>query len=109
MPAQQLYSIQDIIRSRLSITCIIEVGRISQPMKIHNAFCNGQGGLMIIQAHGVKKIYRTGQLRVEALSGIDLTVAQGEIVAIMGQSGCGKTTLLNCLSGLDSIDEGDVY
>jgi ABC-type lipoprotein export system ATPase subunit len=57
----------------------------------------------------VKKIYRTGHLRVEALSGINLEVEQGEMVAIMGQSGCGKTTLLNCLSGLDTIDEGDIY
>jgi ABC-type lipoprotein export system ATPase subunit len=67
-----------------------------------------KGRLMIIQAHHVKKIYRTGQLRVEALAGIDLEITQGEMVAIMGQSGCGKTTLLNCLSGLDTIDEGDV-
>ena len=63
----------------------------------------------IIQAKGVKKIYRTGQLRVEALSNIDLSIAQGEMVAMMGPSGCGKTTLLNCLSGLDSIDEGDIF
>jgi ABC-type lipoprotein export system ATPase subunit len=64
---------------------------------------------MIIQAHNVKKIYRTGQLRVEALSAIDMAVEQGEMVAIMGQSGCGKTTLLNCLSGLDTIDEGEIF
>jgi ABC-type lipoprotein export system ATPase subunit len=63
----------------------------------------------IIQAQQVKKIYRTGQLRVEALSNINLTVEQGEMIAIMGQSGCGKTTLLNCLSGLDTIDEGDIF
>src|SRR5438067_6811919 len=63
----------------------------------------------IIQARNVKKIYRNGHLRVEALKGIDMSVASGEIVAIMGQSGCGKTTLLNCLSGLDTIDEGDVF
>ena len=64
---------------------------------------------MIIQASNVKKLYRTGKLRVEALSGIDLAVEEGEMVAIMGQSGSGKTTLLNCLSGLDSIDEGEVF
>ena len=64
---------------------------------------------MIIQAKNVKKIYRNGQLRVEALAGINMAIASGEMVAIMGQSGCGKTTLLNCLSGLDSVDEGDVF
>ncbi|HTK10334.1 MAG TPA: ABC transporter ATP-binding protein [Ktedonobacteraceae bacterium] len=64
---------------------------------------------MIIQAQQVKKLYRTGRVRVEALSGVDLEVEQGEMVAIMGQSGSGKTTLLNCLSGLDTIDEGDVF
>lgn len=64
---------------------------------------------MIIKAQHVKKIYRNGQLRVEALNDISLEIAEAEIVAIMGPSGCGKTTLLNCLSGLDTIDEGDVY
>jgi putative ABC transport system ATP-binding protein len=63
----------------------------------------------IIEAHNVRKIYRNGQLRVEALNNIDLEVAQGEMVAIMGPSGCGKTTMLNCLSGLDNIDTGDIF
>ncbi len=63
----------------------------------------------IILARGVKKIYRSGQLRVEALRSIDMEVAKGEMVAIMGPSGCGKTTLLNCVAGLDTIDEGDIF
>jgi putative ABC transport system ATP-binding protein len=63
----------------------------------------------MIQARGVKKIYRSGQLRVEALRSIDMEVAKGEMVAIMGPSGCGKTTLLNCLAGLDTVDEGDIF
>ena len=63
----------------------------------------------IIQAKQLRKIYRSGQLRVEALSNIDLGVEAGEMVAIMGPSGCGKTTLLNCLSGLDTVDEGDIF
>src|SRR5713226_9445021 len=63
----------------------------------------------MIQARGVKKIYRSGQLRVEALRSIDMEVAKGEMVAIMGPSGCGKTMLLNCLAGLDTIDEGDIF
>ncbi len=64
---------------------------------------------MIIKAKNVKKIYRSGQLRVEALVDINMEVVEGEMVAIMGPSGCGKTTLLNCLSGLDTIDEGDIF
>ncbi|HEY1348444.1 MAG TPA: ABC transporter ATP-binding protein [Ktedonobacteraceae bacterium] len=63
----------------------------------------------IIRAQGVKKMYRSGQLRVEALHQIDLEVRRGEMIAIMGPSGCGKTTLLNCLAGLDTIDEGEIF
>lgn len=63
----------------------------------------------IIQAQNVRKMYRSGQLRVEALREIDLDVTRGEMVAIMGPSGCGKTTLLNCLAGLDTIDEGEIF
>lgn len=62
----------------------------------------------IIQAAGVVKTYDTGSARVEALKGVDFAVERGEMVAVMGPSGCGKTTLLNCLSGLDSIDRGEI-
>jgi putative ABC transport system ATP-binding protein len=61
----------------------------------------------IVEARNVVKTYR-GKVEVSALNGVDLTVEQGEMVAIMGPSGCGKTTLLNCLSGLDRFDSGDV-
>lgn len=62
----------------------------------------------IITAQQVHKTFRNGQIEVHALRGIDLTVASGEMVAIMGPSGCGKTTLLNCLSGLDDFDSGEI-
>ncbi len=63
----------------------------------------------IIRAAGVRKTYDTGAVQVHALRGISIEIPKGEMVAIMGPSGCGKTTLLNCLSGLDTIDEGEVF
>jgi putative ABC transport system ATP-binding protein len=62
----------------------------------------------IVEARSIVKTYDTGKVKVRALRGVDLTLARGEMVAIMGPSGCGKTTLLNCLSGLDAIDSGEV-
>jgi putative ABC transport system ATP-binding protein len=62
----------------------------------------------IVEARSLHKTYDTGAVRVDALRGLDLALERGEMVAIMGPSGCGKTTLLNCLSGLDSIDAGEI-
>ena len=62
----------------------------------------------IIEAYGVTKVYRTRDVEVRALDGVDISVDKGEMVSVMGPSGSGKTTLLNCLSGLDTVESGDV-
>ena len=61
-----------------------------------------------LELRQVSKTYGSGPSEVHALRAVDLSVELGELVAIMGPSGSGKTTLLNCLSGLDSISDGDV-
>lgn len=63
----------------------------------------------IIRARQVHKTFRTGKIEVHALRGVDLVVNAGAMIAVMGPSGCGKTTMLNCLSGLDSFDEGEIF
>ncbi|MFL2664749.1 MAG: ABC transporter ATP-binding protein [Dehalococcoidia bacterium] len=62
----------------------------------------------IISAKKVGKIYKSNDLSVHALNSVSFKVNKGEMVAVMGPSGSGKTTLLNCVSGLDSIDSGEI-
>ncbi len=61
-----------------------------------------------VELRDVKKTYRLGPIEVPALRGISLRVAPGEFLAIAGSSGCGKTTLLNIIGGLDRADTGEV-
>ena len=62
----------------------------------------------VIELSGVTKVYGTGRNQLVALSDIDLEVAQGEVVCLLGTSGCGKTTILNLIAGLDQPTSGTV-
>jgi lipoprotein-releasing system ATP-binding protein len=61
-----------------------------------------------VEAVGVHKSYAVGTTAVSVLRGLDLTVNKGEMVAIVGASGVGKSTLLHVLGGLDAIDSGRI-
>jgi len=64
---------------------------------------------VIIQADNLVKIYKTKDIEVIALQGLDLSVEQGEMMAIIGSSGSGKSTFLNMLGGLDRPSAGKLY
>ncbi|HEX6836092.1 MAG TPA: ABC transporter ATP-binding protein [Polyangia bacterium] len=65
-------------------------------------------GQAILQATALTKRYDMGELQVAALQGVDLTLAPGELVVLLGPSGSGKSTLLNILGGLDSATSGSL-
>ena len=62
----------------------------------------------MLRLENIKKDYITGDSKVEALKGITLQFRKNEFVSILGQSGCGKTTLLNIIGGLDRYTSGDL-
>ena len=67
-----------------------------------------EGPGKMLKLKGIKKDYITGDTVVHALKGIDLSFRESEFVAVLGHSGCGKTTLLNIIGGLDKYSEGDL-
>jgi len=62
----------------------------------------------LIELAGVEKVYRTGRVEYRALRGVDLEIAAGEMVALVGPSGSGKSTVLNMVTGIDRPTTGQV-
>ncbi|MCH1983554.1 ABC transporter ATP-binding protein [Ruminococcus sp. OA3] len=62
----------------------------------------------IVIMEGIRKYYRMGEVTIQAVDGICLTIEKGEFAVIVGPSGAGKTTVLNILGGMDTADEGTI-
>ena len=67
------------------------------------------GGIWMLKLENIKKDYITGDTAVHALKGVSVEFRKSEFVSILGQSGCGKTTLLNIIGGLDRYTSGELY
>jgi putative ABC transport system ATP-binding protein len=68
----------------------------------------GSGAVPAFSGRGLNKVYRTGETEVHALRDVDLDIAQGEVLVLLGPSGSGKSTLLNILGGLDRPSSGSL-
>ena len=64
---------------------------------------------IILKAKGIEKRFAQGDASIEVLGGVDLSLAAGERVAIVGRSGSGKSSLLHVLAGLDDVNQGQIF
>ena len=62
----------------------------------------------ILEFRNVKKYYQIGEVKIEALKGVNFEIKEGEFVVILGASGAGKSTILNLLGGMDRASEGSI-
>ena len=62
-----------------------------------------------VEFQNVRKVYKTGELEIEALSDVSFTIEKGEFCVIVGASGAGKTTILNILGGMDTLTGGSAW
>src|SRR5438034_11842955 len=76
-----------------------------QPFSAQTSSMRGSGDL---RARGVQKSFQMGEVGVQVLKAVDLTVKAGEFIAIEGRSGSGKSTLLHILGALETLDRGTV-
>lgn len=63
----------------------------------------------MLKLQNITKLYKTGDTTVGALKGVSIKFRENEFVSVLGQSGCGKTTLLNIIDGLERYTDGDLF
>ena len=81
---------------------------LSDPVAAPFSEEDSQGRAPRVAVRNVRKGYELGAERIDVLRGLSLSLAAGEMVAVMGPSGSGKTTLLNCIAGIDTPDDGEI-
>src|SRR5512134_3239902 len=82
---------------------------MSAPLAAAAATSQSSGVARVLRAESLHKQFRSGPLELDILRGVDLEVAEGEMVAIVGPSGSGKSTLLHLLAALDTPTSGAIY
>ncbi len=65
--------------------------------------------MAFVEFNSVRKVYQSGEIKVEAVKGVDFVINEGELVIMVGSSGAGKTTILNMLGGMDTCTSGDIF
>lgn len=86
--------------------CGVYIAFVIQYRKVQK---EGTGMSAYIEFQNVKKIYKMGEVEIQALAGVDFTIDKGEFVVIAGASGAGKSTILNILGGMDSSTSGNIF